>query len=161
MNNALARSLTIGLCGLAAVVHAGASPLGEPFPIRGPEPMPRPAQELRPQMPVVTQGQPAVAVANVQLGPREFQLSPSDGSFRAVLMRWSSEAGWTFEADHWLINREIPVSGSAKLGTEYRQAVKDLLRSTLMSDVRAKPCFYSNQVLRVVPVTTRCDATKE
>lgn len=170
MNNALACAVTSSVLGLVFSAAVSASPLGEPIQIKGrelkgnvsasPQPLQPAAAAL--QSPISTSPGSAVGVGQVPLSvAREFIARPADGSFRTVLKRWSADAGWTFDAEHWQIDRDIPVSGAGALGTDYKQAVKDLLRATLMGDVKAKPCFYSNRVLRVVPVTTRCDESKE
>lgn len=90
-----------------------------------------------------------------------YQAGPPDTSLRAVLQRWARQAGWIFGAEHWSLNADIPLQGQARFGSDFKTAVRDLLRSTEMADRPLQPCFYSNQVLRVVPLRQRCDRSTE
>jgi hypothetical protein len=87
----------------------------------------------------------------------EYTVSPSDANFRHVLMRWAQMAGWTFDSVHWALAKDIPVAAGANLGTDFKAAVRALLDSTTLTSSPARPCFYSNVVLRVVPRQEQCD----
>ena len=76
---------------------------------------------------------------------------------RRALVRWARLAGWTFSAQHWTLDADIPLAGSADLGSDFKLAVNDLLDATELSDRPAHPCFYNNHVLRVVPLAEACD----
>ncbi|WP_195829583.1 TcpQ domain-containing protein, partial [Bordetella pertussis] len=65
-----------------------------------------------------------------------FRAAPPDLTLRAVLARWARAAGWTFEAEHWALDVDIPLERPAQ------------------------PCFYANRVLRVVPLAQACDRTR-
>lgn len=93
--------------------------------------------------------------------PGNFTVGAEDQNFRQVLARWSKEAGWAFGPEHWTVDRDIPVVGSASLGNDFKTAVRELLGSTELGDLPVKPCFYTNRVLRVVPQNEKCDRTKE
>lgn len=86
----------------------------------------------------------------------KFEVSPVDQNFRKVLMKWSKDSGWTFEPEHWAVARDIPVSGSDAVITDFKTAVRRLLKSTTLTDLPVQPCFYSNNVLRVIPASELC-----
>jgi len=89
----------------------------------------------------------------------DFRATPADANIRRTLARWAKSAQWTFEPEHWTLDVDIPLSGSADFPPDFRQAVRQLLAATELSDRPAQPCFYSNSVLRVVPLTQACDRT--
>lgn len=95
---------------------------------------------------------PATAAASMS-----FSISRSDRTVREALVRWAKDASWTFDAEHWTVPVDLPIVASASLGTDFRGAVRAMLDSTALSDMPLQPCFYSNQVLRVVPKAERCD----
>ncbi len=122
--------------------------------------------------PVMTMASPAASVplaAPVPLAvvpvpppppaPMAFQVSPADDNIRKALGRWARDAGWIFEAEHWAVDVDIPLTGSAILGDEFRSAVRALLAATELGERPLQPCFYANQVLRVIPLAQRCDRT--
>jgi hypothetical protein len=86
-----------------------------------------------------------------------FDASSSDPTMRAVLTRWAKLAGWSFDAQHWTVDVDIPLAGTASFGADFKSAVRDLLASTELSTRPLQPCFYSNQVLRVVPLAEACN----
>lgn len=85
-----------------------------------------------------------------------FEVSPADVNIRRTLVRWSKLVGWTFDAEHWVLDRDIPVSGSAALGSDFKTAVRTMMASTEFTDLPAQPCFYSNNVLRIIPLNELC-----
>lgn len=89
----------------------------------------------------------------------EFDASPTDANMRTVLARWSSQAGWMFGPEHWTVEVDIPLIGAASFGADFRHAVRSLLGATELADHPLQPCFYSNRVLRVVPLSQACDRT--
>lgn len=92
--------------------------------------------------------------------PNVYEVTAEDKTLRDVLGRWSRSNGWGFEAEHWTIDRDYPVQGAASaslFGNEFKQAVRVLLSSTEMTDQAAQPCFYSNYVLRVIPIAAQCN----
>lgn len=86
-----------------------------------------------------------------------FDASTADPNMRAVLTRWAKLAGWSFDAQHWTVDVDIPLAGAASFGADFKSAVRDLLGSTELSSRPLQPCFYSNQVLRVVPLAEACN----
>ncbi|MGB6241810.1 MAG: TcpQ domain-containing protein [Castellaniella sp.] len=91
---------------------------------------------------------------------RPFEVTPADGNMRRALSRWAGLAGWTFEAEHWAVDVDIPLAGSAVFDEAFRPAVRNLLAATELGDRPVQPCFYANRVLRVVPLAQRCDRTQ-
>src|SRR3546814_13123759 len=75
------------------------------------------------------------------------------------LCRGARQAGWTFDAEHWAIDADIPIVGTASFESDFKLAVRELVASTELADRPAQPCFYSNQVLRIVPYAQPCDRT--
>jgi hypothetical protein len=88
-----------------------------------------------------------------------FSVSHTDLHLRQALIRWAGLSGWRFEPEHWAVDVDIPLSASAKFSDDFVSSVQALLASTELSDRPLQPCFYSNQVLRIVPVAEPCDRT--
>lgn len=88
-----------------------------------------------------------------------YQVSPRDLTLRAALASWARAAGWTFEPEHWTVDADIPIVGSARFDLEFKSAVQELVASTELADKPLQPCFYSNRVLRIVPYAQSCDRT--
>ncbi|CAM5789585.1 TcpQ domain-containing protein [Castellaniella caeni] len=89
-----------------------------------------------------------------------FEVTPADGNVRRALGRWARQAGWTFDTEHWAVDVDIPLAGSAVFQEPFRAAVRGLLAATELGDRPLQPCFYNNRVLRVVPLAQRCDRTQ-
>lgn len=100
------------------------------------------------------------AAANRPRRPGPFEATPADGNIRRALGRWARVAGWAFESEHWAVDVDIPLAGSAAFGDEFVPAVRGLLAATELGDRPLQPCFYANQVLRVIPLAQRCDRTQ-
>lgn len=86
-----------------------------------------------------------------------FRAASPDATLRAVLARWAAASGWTFQPQHWAVDVDIPLAGSAEFGGDFKRAVRELLETTELGERPVQPCFYANQVLRVVPYTQACD----
>ena len=92
-----------------------------------------------------------------QTPPPSFKLE-AGSTVRATLNAWTRQAGWTFLPEHYTIGVDIPISASSEnIGGDFRASVRTLLDSTALTDTPIQPCFYSNNVLRVVLRTDRCD----
>ena len=149
----------------------------EPAPIAHlPVPAPRPVPAPLPPVPPPPRPMAALAGPSV-IGPsggsvnvgthraagdrvQHFEVTPADGNVRRALGRWAQTAGWTFGADLWDVDADIPLAGSAVFGETFREAVRGLLSATELGDRPVQPCFYANRVLRVVPLAQRCDRTR-
>lgn len=86
-----------------------------------------------------------------------YGVSPQDGNLRLALARWANLSGWTFGPEHWTVDVDIPIVGSAIFESEFSAAVQELLASTELSERPLQPCFYANRVLRVVAYAQSCD----
>ena len=88
-----------------------------------------------------------------------YEVSPVDQNLRVALARWAQSAGWTFDTEHWAVDADIPIVGSASFQPKFKLAVQELVASTELADRPLQPCFYSNKVLRIVPYAQSCDRT--
>jgi hypothetical protein len=88
-----------------------------------------------------------------------YRVGPDDENMRRVLARWAGIAGWTFEPEHWAVDVDIPLSGSAAFSDDFKHSVRGLLTATELGERPLQPCFYANRVLRVVPLPQACDRT--
>ncbi|CAM5411890.1 TcpQ domain-containing protein [Eoetvoesiella caeni] len=86
-----------------------------------------------------------------------YDVSPKDQNMRLALVRWAGLAGWTFDAEHWSVDADIPIAGSARFQLDFKQAVQALMAATELADRPLQPCFYSNKVLRIVPYAQPCN----
>ncbi|WP_454690887.1 TcpQ domain-containing protein [Achromobacter aloeverae] len=103
-------------------------------------------------------GQGAARDAAVRSGmSTTFSADLADGNLRRVLARWAGLAGWTFGPEHWDVDVDIPLAGSAGFGDDFKHAVRALVGATEMAERPLQPCFYANRVLRVVPLAQACD----
>ena len=103
----------------------------------------------------------AVAANNPAASPKIYNVTETDGTLRSAIARWSTDSGWKFRDDYWAVDKDIPVAAAAVFGADFRGSVIALLTTTDLTELPIKPCFYSNQVVRVVPRAERCDRTKE
>ncbi|HLU78196.1 MAG TPA: TcpQ domain-containing protein [Burkholderiaceae bacterium] len=86
-----------------------------------------------------------------------YSVSPADQTIRQALERWAGVAGWSFSAEHWAVDVDIPLVGQASFDADFQASVRALLEATELGDRPLQPCFYSNRVLRVVPYAQPCD----
>ncbi|KAI3602981.1 putative lipoprotein (plasmid) [Cupriavidus necator H850] len=104
--------------------------------------------------------EPAATAAPVATNsPQTWTVSPADGNFRQLIETWTSRAGWT--AAPWELEKDVPIVGGDVFSADFKAAVRRVLSSTEMTDYAIKPCFYSNNVVRVVKQTTKCDPSKQ
>lgn len=89
--------------------------------------------------------------------PSLHAVSPQDKNMRSALSRWAMASGWTFEPEHWVVDADIPIVGSAIFEVGFQHAVQELIATTELADRPLQPCFYSNRVLRIVPYAQSCD----
>jgi hypothetical protein len=113
---------------------------------------------------------PSADTAPVMQKPAEIQsvattavyaVTPKDQHLRQALGRWASIGGWRFQPDHWVVDVDIPLTAGAEFTDDFIDSVRALVSATELSDRPLQPCFYSNRVLRVVPVSEHCDRTIE
>ena len=100
------------------------------------------------------------ATAATPVGAR-FRIGPEDVTLRGGLTRWAGLAGWTFDPQHWAVDVDIPVAGTALFDGDFKEAVRALLTATELAERPVQPCFYSNKVLRVVPHARACQPRRD
>lgn len=88
-----------------------------------------------------------------------YAITHSDKNLRQALARWSGLSGWRFQVEHWAVDVDIPLTATANFSDDFMGSVRALVEATELSDRPLQPCFYTNQVLRVVPITEACDRT--
>lgn len=109
---------------------------------------------------------PAVTPVDVTTAPvipapvaaREWSVSSVDGNYRLLIEKWARDAGWT--AAPWELDQDVEIGGNDAFAGDFKTAVRRVLSATEMTDYSMKPCFYSNNYVRVVKLTTKCDPSK-
>lgn len=86
-----------------------------------------------------------------------FKVSPDDNNIRLALQRWAKQANWTFMPEHWNVDVDIPISAQASFSSSFQESVQELVGATEMAERPLQPCFYSNNVLRVIPYAQSCN----
>lgn len=81
-------------------------------------------------------------------------VTPADQNLRQLIDRYAKTVGWTSQ---WDVAKDIPINFADKKPNDFKSAVRRVLASTEFGDLKVKPCFYSNAVVRVVPKTTKCN----
>jgi hypothetical protein len=89
---------------------------------------------------------------------REWSVTAADGNYRLLIEMWARDAGWT--AAPWELDQDVEIGGADSFAGDFKSAVRRVLSSTEMTDYSLKPCFYSNNYVRVVKLTTKCDPSK-
>lgn len=99
-----------------------------------------------------------VPVAVAPNGQRDWSVSPADGNYRVLIEKWARDAGWATAP--WEPDQDVQIEGADTFTSDFKTAVRRVLSATEMTDYSLKPCFYSNNLVRVVKLTTKCDPTK-
>lgn len=84
-------------------------------------------------------------------------VSSKDRTIREALKSWATIANWTFEPEHWAVTVDIPITAGAPFSGDFKTAVRQLIATTELGDTPLQPCFYTNRVVRVVPINQVCD----
>jgi hypothetical protein len=91
----------------------------------------------------------AETAGGTALPAAQWTLSVQDKSLRAVLNRWSQDAGWHL---FWELGVDYPIKANASIPGNFEEAVAMVIHSLERADVPPKAIFYrGNQVLRVLP----------
>ena len=98
-------------------------------------------------------------VNSVTASTAVYAVTPEDQHLRQTLTRWAHISGWHFQAEHWGVEVDIPLSGAAKFSDDFISSVQALVEATELSERPLQPCFYANQVLRVIAISESCDRT--
>lgn len=89
-----------------------------------------------------------------------YAITSADKNLRQALSRWSNLSGWKFQSEHWSVDVDIPLTATASFSDDFVGSVQALIQATELSERPLQPCFYANQVLRIVPLTEACDRTR-
>lgn len=85
---------------------------------------------------------------------QEFAVRASDENFRKLIVRWGHEAGWNSE---WDVDRDIDITGEYTWrNMSFIDAVRATLKATERGDLAVHGCYYANNWVQVVPLTTPC-----
>ncbi|MBC3871441.1 TcpQ domain-containing protein [Undibacterium oligocarboniphilum] len=85
---------------------------------------------------------------------RDWDTNLSENTFRQLIETWSKQIGWVAV---WDVDKDVPIDSPDHFHGNYKQAVRNLLASTTLTDLSLKPCFYRNNVTRIVRETTKCN----
>jgi len=88
---------------------------------------------------------------------RSYELRLTDRTIRQALNRWAEENDWYFDDAHWTLPVDLPVTAGATFTGDFPVAVEQLLQAVAPAGRPARPCFYANHVLRVIPKTAACE----
>lgn len=83
-----------------------------------------------------------------------WRVAPTDQNLRLLMERYTKTVGWSAV---WDVDKDINIGSADEKQTDFKSAVRRALASTEFGDIQVKPCFYSNNVLRVVRKTTKCN----
>lgn len=150
-----AKPVSVNAVGIAPAPANGASPAGTASSKAAPSTTAASASPAAPQQ----------LAASVPLAPAKpippatpiWKVSPSDRTIREALKSWARAAGWSFEPEHWAVNADIPITAQASFSGDFKNATRQLIGTTELSETPLQPCFYSNRVVRVVPINEMCD----
>lgn len=156
IKNLLLAGLT--LASFSPAMAADPSPFGEPI-ILEKKPVASPAGAAA--QPVPAAAAAAIEPAALDKPPVSFKVSRADVNMRRAVQRLAAEAGWSFYPEYWAVGSDVPLVGEGELGQDFKVAVFTMLKSTWLTELPIKPCFYPNQVVRVVPRSEKCDKTQE
>jgi hypothetical protein len=98
--------------------------------------------------PVDVQAAQQISVAPV------WKITPADVNFQRLFARWAKIAGWTFL---WEVDQDIPLVGVDTFNGSFTDAVLAVAHSTDGTDMPIHPCFYTNNLVRIVPVSVVCN----
>lgn len=106
-------------------------------------------------IPVVAAPEPFTAPIPIA---KTWSVTLSDDTVRQALARWAMDAGWTMS---WEVPVDIPLTAGADLATtpDFHEAVAVLADAVAMGETPIRPCFYANQVVRLLPYNAVCDRT--
>lgn len=110
-----------------------------------------------PQLPISRPTPMGQGMHNGQMNA--FTAYVDDKTIRGVINKWSRQANWNFKDEHWSVARDFPVVADTAFNNDFKAAVRELLKTTELTDYPVQPCFYSNGVVRVVPYAELCDKT--
>jgi hypothetical protein len=96
---------------------------------------------------------PGVSTPQAEVKP-VWHVETADGTFQKLFGRWAATAGWT---SRWDVPQDIPVIGEYTFEGSFTDAVFSVTDSTDGTDMPVHPCFYTNNLVRIVPVSVVCN----
>lgn len=78
----------------------------------------------------------------------------TDLNIRMLIDSWSARANWKLV---WAVDKDVPLISEINVSGDFKSAIRQVLDATVLSDIALKPCFYTNNVVRVVRETTKCN----
>lgn len=123
----------------------------------------RAADAATPMPNTVTSGAASPTLSAASVAPKArptihdvltYRAAPEDENLRLLVARWAKSVGWIAV---WDVDRDIEIGTAGEKANDFKNAVRWVLSSTEFSDVKVKPCFYSNAVVRVVRKTVKCN----
>jgi hypothetical protein len=60
----------------------------------------------------------------------------------------------------WDYDKEVGLGAEGNFNGDFKSAIRWLLDSTSMLDTPLQPCFYTNNVVRVIRITEKCDPSE-
>ena len=101
----------------------------------------------------IAYSKPVVAPASF-MQVQKWDITPADQNMRLLINKWSKSVNWTM---HWAVDKEIPIISPDSVTGDFKTAIRHLLSATALNDLPVKPCFYTNNVVRVVRETSKCN----
>lgn len=97
---------------------------------------------------------PGEKVVSAGRSQQEFVVRESDENFRKLIDRWAREAGWHAL---WDVDRDINITGEHTwTNMSFVDAVRATLHTTERGDLAVHGCYYANNWVQVVRLTTPC-----
>jgi hypothetical protein len=103
---------------------------------------------------LIKQGMPVNGLPMTQ----PFEVTAKDTNLRHLLTRWGKQTNPNWELV-WQVTRDIPLTGSAVIKeTDFKNAVRFVTAISAQSGFAVKPCFHTNNVVRIVAGSEMCNA---
>ncbi|WP_395009126.1 TcpQ domain-containing protein [Undibacterium sp.] len=103
---------------------------------------------------LIKQGMPINGLPMTQ----PFEVTAKDTNLRHLLTRWGKQSNPNWELV-WQVTRDIPLTGSAVIKeTDFKNAVRFVTAISAQSGFAVKPCFHTNNVVRIVAGSEMCNA---
>jgi hypothetical protein len=96
---------------------------------------------------------PGASTSQAEVKP-VWHVEMADSTFQKLFGRWAMTAGWT---SRWDVPQDIPVIAEYTFEGSFTDAVFSVTDSTDGTDMPIHPCFYTNNLVRIVPVSVVCN----
>jgi hypothetical protein len=102
---------------------------------------------------------PTIGAASVNAETREWRATRNDVNLRILITKMGSLQTPPYMLV-WDLPKDYPIGAEDSYVGNFKDAVRHFVLGTEMTDTPAQPCFYSNNVVRIVRKTVLCDSTK-